>query len=137
MSTMTAYQLHLLTRPLFVRHPSARPSFLDFHPGDGVKFKDAWTAEQWGVCDAGASLIIQAHLLQWLADNSFYGQFDILQDRRTESASGNRTDARRYRIHGHYGPTMLHALVAACLAVDISTEGRKADYINSLAGGAE
>lgn len=112
---MTAKQLYELTAPLFAKHPSACPPRFYCQQGNyrsgffGWRDRNDWTGT--GLCDEDsdiAALIIQGHLVEWLAKNGeapectqFSDEWIVYMNRKNAS-----------------GETLLHALIAACMEIE-------------------
>jgi hypothetical protein len=103
---MNSKQLHDLTAPLFAKHPSAKP---DIMPGNLIPDEDA--PQEY--VDA-AALIIQGHLVQWLAENTPSHCFIVV------SPAPNINPIYTYWGCGGKASetdSLLKSLVAACMEV--------------------
>jgi hypothetical protein len=111
---MNAKELHDLTAPLFEKHPSAKPPRLFQNiPNECGCF---WRFDLLPLSDNAASLIIQGHLAQWLAEKTKGNIFTV-------SAPATHISP----IYKKWGcgagvknerDTFLEALVAACMEVE-------------------
>lgn len=112
---MTAEKLYQLTAPLFAKHPSACPPRFYCQQGNyrsgffGWRDRDDSTG--FGLCDEDsdiASLIIQGHLVEWLANKSNGLTIRAVYD-----------DPMHWTANqGHQRDSILKALIFACLEVD-------------------
>lgn len=109
---MTAQELHQLTAPLFEKHPKANPDGLFYHflksQGGGDWYLEPYDDS---IVADHAALIIQGHLVEWLAGNTFCRHLSI-------SAPDGETVF--WYVEGKRGETLLHSLVSACMEVPCS-----------------
>lgn len=109
---MNATELHDLTAPLFAKHPSAKPELLSYlETGYWIEEE----TNEYHCCEIrtdSASLIIQGHLAQWLAEKSSI-QTVVIQSPVGFLGWRARDVVVEYTDHS----TLLHALVSACMEV--------------------
>jgi hypothetical protein len=112
---MTATKLYELTKPIFDKHPSAKPEWLQWRS----------IAERWvtvyqdaenvrasnGLTDEAAALIVQGHLVEWLCSRHATDFFLTSWGWQCTIDRPNRTFERE---------TLLEALIAACMEVECS-----------------
>src|SRR6476620_2252207 len=110
---MTAQKLYELTKPLFEKHPSAKTEELcqPKYDIDGWAWKNHPLSNcRVGMSDSAAALVIQGHLIEWLTTG-----------RTCEiTTMGNEACVAVYGAGRHYSPTLLEALIDACMEVECS-----------------
>ena len=106
---MTAKELYDLTKPLFAKHPSAKPYAYFFSPPYVEMEIDKITLTH--------ELILTGHLVQWLAECDDKEGIEVVPN------CGHSGD--KWVLWSRFGnellgggPTLLHALVAACMEVE-------------------
>lgn len=112
---MDAKDLYELTVPLFHKHPSACPKrFFFFFDNPGLQNEECFCVEK--IDSDWAALIIQGHLVEWLIGSQL-----VANNRKRNlsiDVSEHSTEACRYCVDGNFGPTLLEALVVACMEVE-------------------
>lgn len=109
---MTAKQLHEMTAPLFAKHPSAKPDWLQCPCGFE---KDFWldakvSPTQENISQDVSALIIQGHLVEWRAKHSPHGC--------NINHEPTFPDHSKWVVNGEYKPTLLESLIAACMEIE-------------------
>lgn len=100
---MTAKDLHAMTAPLFAKHPSAKPEQLRY-----IKECWYWEPDTGALTTKAAALIIQGHLVEWLAE---HGRIEFCNWSSNEKAIYH---GGRIKV----APTLLKSLIAACMEVE-------------------
>lgn len=112
---MTSQELYDLTKPLFDKHPSAKPEHYDYKYNKWCE-REMWADEGEFISDNCAEISFTGYLVQWLAECDDKEGIEVVPN--CGHSGDNWVIWSRFgdEVLGG-GPTLLHALVAACMEV--------------------